>query len=104
MFGLRDFDNICEPFPERVRRLDHGNAVGLKDVDVHLKTGHVSARQRQQARRRRHIYLEVWHQPPGLKVQRVLVHSQLPAHHLLVVELKLDVAARRNVDLGLKRL
>lgn len=75
VFGLCDFDKICELLPERVRCLDHGNAVGLKDVDVHLKTGQVSNRQRQHARLRGHVYLEVWHQPPRLKVQRVLVHS-----------------------------
>lgn len=52
----------------------------------------------------RYSYLEVWHQPPGLQVQRVLVGAELPVHHLLVVELKLDVTARRNMDLGLKGL
>lgn len=49
-------------------------------------------------------YLELGNEPPGLQVQRVLVEAQLPLHHLLVMKLKLDVAARRNVDLGLKRL
>lgn len=34
----------------------------------------------------------------------MLVKAQLPVHHLLVVELKLNVAARRNMDLGLKGL
>lgn len=52
----------------------------------------------------RRAHLEVWHQPAGLQVQRVLVEAQLPVHHLLVVELKLNVAARRNVDLGLEGL
>lgn len=46
----------------------------------------------------------MWHQPAGLQVQRVLVEAQLPVHHLLVVEFKLDVAARRNVDLSLEGL
>lgn len=48
--------------------------------------------------------LEVRHQPPRLQVQRVLVEAQLPVHHLLVVELKLDVTSRWNMDLGLKGL
>lgn len=34
----------------------------------------------------------------------MLVEAQLPVHHLLVVELKLDVAARRDVDFCLKGL
>lgn len=37
-------------------------------------------------------------------MQCVLVEAQLPVHHLLIVELKLDVAAWRNVDLGLEGL
>lgn len=52
----------------------------------------------------RWTHLEVWHQPPGLQVQRVLIGAQLPVHHLLVVELKLNVTAGRDVDLGLKGL
>lgn len=52
----------------------------------------------------RYSYLELWHQPAGLQVQRVLVETQLPVHHLLVVELKLNVTTRRNVDLCLKGL
>lgn len=52
----------------------------------------------------RQAYLEVWHQPTRLQVQRVLVEAQPPVHHLLVVELKLNVAARRNMDLGLEGL
>jgi len=34
----------------------------------------------------------------------VLVGAELPVHHLLVVELELDVAARGHEDLRLKRL
>lgn len=34
----------------------------------------------------------------------MLVGAQLPVHHLLVVEFKLDVAAWRNVDLSLEGL
>lgn len=37
-------------------------------------------------------------------MQRVLVETQLPVHHLLVVELKLNVASGRNMDLGLECL
>lgn len=87
-----------------------GDAIWLKDVDVHLKRGGV----RGQAGLNENVqkvraswgssYLEVWHQPAGLQVQRVVIHPQLPAQQFLVVELKLNVASRRNVDLGLKRL
>lgn len=34
----------------------------------------------------------------------MLVETQFPVHHLLVVELKLDVTTRRNVDFCLKGL
>lgn len=50
------------------------------------------------------LYLELWDQPPRLQVQRVLVETQLPAHHLLVVQLKLNVTASRNMDLCLEGL
>lgn len=49
-------------------------------------------------------HLELGHQPAGLQVEPVLVGAQLPLHHLLVVQLKLDVAAGGHEDLGLKRL
>lgn len=48
VFALRHADEVVELVSERVLRLDRGNAVGLKDVDVHLGTGHVSERQRRQ--------------------------------------------------------
>lgn len=34
----------------------------------------------------------------------MLVETQLPVHHLLIMKLKLNVAARRNVDLCLEGL
>lgn len=48
--------------------------------------------------------LELWNQPPRLQVEVVVVETQLPVHHLLVVKLELNVTARRNMDLCLKRL
>lgn len=48
--------------------------------------------------------LELWNQPPRLQVKVVLIETQLPVHHLLVVKLKLNVTARRNMDLCLKGL
>lgn len=47
-------------------------------------------------------HLELWHQPPWLQVQRMLIEIQLPVHHLLVVQLKFNIAARGHMDLCFK--
>lgn len=44
-------------------------------------------------------HLEVRNRSSGLQEQVVLVHAQPALHHLLVVQLEGDAAARRDVDL-----
>lgn len=43
--------------------------------------------------------LKLRNQSSRLQVERVFVEAQASLHHLLVVKLKVNVAARRNVDL-----
>lgn len=54
--------------------------------------------------RSRSSHLELRHQPPRLQVEEVLVGTESPLHHLLVVKLKLNITARRNVDLRVEGL
>lgn len=110
VFGWCDFDELCKLHPKGVWCLYHGNPLWLKDVHIHLKEKPGQGRMQEHAQECRnscmswYIHLELWHQPPRLQVQRVLVETQSPVHHLLVMELKLNVTAGRNMDLCLKGL
>lgn len=48
--------------------------------------------------------LQMWHQATRLYVQSVCVETKFPLQHLLIVQLKLHLAACRYVDLCFKSL
>lgn len=107
VFRWHNFNKPCKLFSKCVWCFHGGDSLRLVDVNIHLRTDGVKD-ERSHRYSEKHAFrpshLEVRDQPPRLQEQRVLVEAQFPFHHLLVMKLELDVAARRNVDLRLKGL
>lgn len=57
-----------------------------------------------QERLQTHTHLQVLGQPSRLQVNPVLIGSQLPPLHFLIMKLELHLCSRRDVHLGLEAL